>query len=54
MTTLDDAMRPGPAGVTRSRCAECKKFAKLVKGETKCSACLGVLSLDLSAKRGGR
>ena len=55
MTTLDDDNRRAPAGVTRTRCAECKKFAKLLQGETKCAACLGVLPLDLSAeKRGDR
>ena len=55
MTTLDDATRRATAGVTRKRCADCKKFAKLVPGETKCAPCMGMLPLDLtSVKRGGR
>ena len=54
MTTLDDDNRRAPAGVTRTRCAQCKKFAKLAPNETQCAACLGVLPLDLSGLRGGQ
>ena len=53
MQTLDDGNRRAPVGVTRSRCAECKRFARLLPGETKCARCLGVLPLDLSAVLGG-
>ena len=56
MQTLDDGNNRAPVGVTRSRCAECKWFARLLlPGETKCAPCLGALPLDLSAVlRGGR
>ena len=53
MQTLDDDKQPSPVGVTRSRCAECKRFARLLPGETKCAPCLGALPLDLSAVLGG-
>ena len=53
MTTLDDDNRRAPAGVTRTRCAQCKKFAKLAPGESKCAPCMGMLPLDLSAAKRG-
>jgi len=53
MQTLDDDKQPTLAGGARSRCAECKKFARLLPGETKCAPCLGALPLDLSAVLGG-
>jgi hypothetical protein len=54
--TLDDDNRPAPVGVTRTRCATCKRFARLLPGDTDCSTCLGVLPLDLTVSplRGGR
>ncbi len=54
MTTLNDDNRRASTGVTRTRCASCKRFAKLLPGETKCAPCLGMLPLDLDVKRGGR
>jgi len=54
MQTLDDDKQRPPVGVTRSRCEECKRFAKLLPGETKCAPCLGALPLDLTGMRGGR
>ena len=53
MQTLDDGNRRAPVGVTRLRCAECKRFARLLPGETKCAPCLGALPLDLPAVLGG-
>lgn len=35
------------------RCAACKKFTRLVRGETKCAACQGMLPLNLTAAEGG-
>jgi len=55
MTTLDETAQPASTGVTRKRCADCKKFARLAPGETKCAPCMGMLPLDLTTvKRGGR
>jgi hypothetical protein len=34
------------SGVTRTRCAKCKRFARLLPGETTCSACSGALALE--------
>ena len=33
------------SGVTQTRCAKCKKFARLLPGDTECSTCLGALAL---------
>jgi hypothetical protein len=30
------------------RCEKCKKFARLLPGETKCPSCMGMLPLDLA------
>lgn len=53
MQTINDDNRRQSTGVTRMRCVECKRFARLLPGETKCARCLGVLPLDLSAVLGG-
>jgi hypothetical protein len=53
MQTINDDNRRQSTGVTRMRCAECKRFARLLPGETKCAPCLGALPLDLSAVLGG-
>ncbi|MBE1466125.1 DNA polymerase II large subunit [Kibdelosporangium phytohabitans] len=31
--------------VTRTRCAKCKKYAKLLPGDIQCAKCLGTLAL---------
>lgn len=57
MATINDDNQCQSTGVTRMRCAECKRFAKLLPGETKCSPCRGMLPLDLTitrAVRGGQ
>ena len=45
-----ESVEPTPvvpaSGVTRSRCEKCKKFARLLPGDTQCSACTGVLALE--------
>ena len=33
-------------GVTRTRCEKCKRFARLLPGDTECSACSGALALE--------
>lgn len=44
-----------PEGVSRGRCATCKRFARLLPGQTECDSCAGVLGLDFggSVRRGG-
>lgn len=56
MRTINDDNQRQSSGVTRMRCAECKKFARLLPGETKCAPCLGMLPLVLRTAdvRGGR
>ncbi|SMC85396.1 hypothetical protein [Kibdelosporangium aridum] len=58
-----DSVEPTPvvsaSGVTRTRCEKCKKFARLLPGDTECSTCLGALALTfgdittLVIERGG-
>lgn len=45
MQTINDDNQRQSTRVTRMRCAECKKFARLLPGETKCAPCLGMLPL---------
>ena len=58
MHTINDDNGRASTGVTRMRCAECKKFARLLPGETKCGPCMGMLPLALTLPtagvRGGR
>src|SRR5919199_385169 len=44
MQTINDDNRRQSTGVTRMRCAECKRFARLLPGETKCASCLRALA----------
>jgi hypothetical protein len=48
LETLDDNRRPAPVGVTRKRCGTCKRFAKLLPGDTECMACAGMLPLPIT------
>ena len=41
-------------GTTRARCATCRRFARLLPGETRCARCAGVLALDFGPVRGVR
>jgi hypothetical protein len=59
MATLDDDKRTSLDGVTRTRCSQCKRFAKLAPGDRECASCAGRLPLELPAPsttgvRGGR
>jgi len=53
MTTLNDEQGRASSGVTRTRCPECKRFAKLLPGDKECAPCGGRLALDIPV-RGGR
>ena len=46
MTRLEPRRVPALGGVTRTRCAKCKRFARLLAGETLCGRCAGMLPLD--------
>ena len=35
-------------GVTQPRCEKCRRFARLLPGETQCARCSGVLALEFS------
>lgn len=52
MTRLEPARTAAPGGVTRTRCTRCKRFARLLPGETLGGRCSGVLALDFG--RGDR
>jgi hypothetical protein len=53
METITGSAQPQSTGVTRMRCATCKKFARLLPGETKCAPCMGMLPLDLAVSAPG-
>ncbi len=36
------------------RCARCRRFARLLPGETRCARCAGMLALEFAPKRGER
>jgi hypothetical protein len=48
METITVKAQSSSTGVTRMRCATCKRFARLLPGETECSSCLGMLPLSLT------
>lgn len=58
MTKINDGTQCESTGVTRTRCTECKRFARLLPGEEKCSLCMGMLPLPIvvpaAGERGGR
>ena len=35
----------------RTRCAKCRRFARLLPGETQCTRCTGALPLDFTSDR---
>jgi hypothetical protein len=49
MDTLDPAQGVPPEGVTQQRCGKCRRFARLLPGDTECARCAGVLALEFSA-----
>jgi hypothetical protein len=48
METIDPAVGPPPEGVTHQqpRCGKCRRFARLLPGDTECARCFGALALD--------
>jgi hypothetical protein len=56
MGTLANSGRSVSSGVTQTRCQKCKKFARLLPGDTECAACAGHLDLPITpaGKAGGR
>ena len=58
MNRLEPCRMPAPEGVTptvsRSRCARCRRFARLLPGETRCAPCAGMLALEFAPKAGER
>jgi hypothetical protein len=49
MTRLEPRRVAALVGVPRKRCAKCKRFARLLAGETLCGRCAGMLPLDFEA-----
>jgi len=45
MERLELSPVSAPEGVTRTRCAKCRRFARLLPQHTRCDRCLGVLPL---------
>ena len=52
MTRLEPTKVSAPVRGVRPRCVECKRFARLPIGESRCATCRGELPLDFRA--GGR
>ncbi len=52
MARLEPTQPTAPARAAPSRCAICKRFARLALGQTRCAACRGELPLDFQV--GGR
>nr|CEL14016.1 hypothetical protein [Kibdelosporangium sp. MJ126-NF4] len=48
MTSIEPPVGNCASGVTRTRkrCEKCKKFARLLPGDTSCAACTGALALE--------
>lgn len=53
METIDNANQRVSSGRTPTRCAACKKFARLAPGDTECAACAGRLPLPIDPLRNG-
>jgi hypothetical protein len=56
MRTLANSDGGVSSGVTRTCCEKCKKFARLLPGDTECTSCAGRLPLPitLAVRAGGR
>lgn len=52
MGTLANSGGRVSSGVTRRRCAKCKKFARLLPGDIECAACAGRLDLPIASAGG--
>lgn len=46
MHSVEPASGTPARGITRTRCETCKRFARLLPGDTECSACSGTLGLE--------
>jgi hypothetical protein len=46
MQRLEPTPTHAPEGVTRTRCAKCRRFARLLPEQTWCDRCIGALPLD--------
>jgi hypothetical protein len=46
MQRLNASPNCAPVGVTRTRCQKCRRFARLLTGQTCCDRCVGALPLD--------
>lgn len=54
MDRLEPSRTPAPALGNQARCARCRRFARLLPGETRCASCAGVLALDFRMLRGAQ
>lgn len=52
--TVGQRRERAPEGVTRTRCAACKRFARLLDGQTECDSCSGGLPLDFGRRASAR
>lgn len=52
MQRLEPTPNRALEGVTRTRCAKCRRFARLLPQQTRCDRCVGALPLDFG--RGDR
>lgn len=48
MAIVGDDRGVSARGLPRTRCGKCKRFARMLPGDTECAACLGVLALEFS------
>jgi hypothetical protein len=48
MQSVEPSSGAPASGVTQTRCEKCKKFARLLPGDSECSGCSGALALDFS------
>ncbi len=49
--TVKHGRERAPEWVTRTRCAKCKRFARLLVGQMECDRCVGALELDFGGAR---
>jgi hypothetical protein len=53
---LEPSRAAAPDGVTptaaRTRCTQCRRFARLLAGESRCTRCAGMLPLEFAREAG--
>jgi hypothetical protein len=49
--TVRHGRKHAPERGTRTRCATCHRFARLLPGQSECNRCLGALDLDFGGDR---